>query len=127
MKTKGTFSGKWNDGQNDIIVNLPMISFEEDGSQILYCPALDLSGYGKSEKEALESFQIVLGEFLLYTTHKRTLDKELISLGWLVKKKRRKMIPPSMQKLLVDNDNFSRIFNNFPFRKFDQPVTIPAA
>ena len=127
MKNEGTFSGNWNDGQTNIIVNLPMISFEEDGSQILYCPALDISGYGNSEKEAFESFQIALSEFLLYTTHKNTLEKELISLGWSVKKKHRKMIPPSMQKLLVNNDNFGRIFNNFPFRKFDQPVTLPAA
>jgi hypothetical protein len=48
-------------------------------------------------------------------------------LGWLVSDKKRKpMIPPPMSELLDKNENFSRIFNNFPFRKINESVMLPA-
>lgn len=120
-------SGTWNSDNNSIKFNLPLIFFEEDGSQIVYCPALDVSGYGDSEAEAIDSFQVCLGEFLLYTVHKKTFHSELQRLGWKIKKSSHKpMIPPDMVSLLENNDNFSRIFNNFPFRKIDSPIELPA-
>jgi hypothetical protein len=127
MTPKAQFSGTWNNDQHKVMVNLPLILFEEDGSQIAYCPALDVSGYGQSEPEALESFKISLGEFLLYTIRKKTFTAEMKRMGWTIKKSSRKpMIPPTMSKLLEENENFSRIFNNFPFRKIDEPISLPA-
>ena len=126
MSIKG-IQGNWDDGKNKIEVNLSMIHFMEDGIQVLYCPALDLSGYGGTEKEAFDSFQVSLDEFLFYTLRKGTLLIEMKRLGWEIKKKGKPMIPPNMQQLLENNDNFRRIFNNYSFRKFDQHVSIPAA
>jgi hypothetical protein len=128
MKSNIRITGDWQQGMNAIKVNLAMISFEEDGSQIMYCPALDLSGYGKNEKDAFKSFSECLTEYFNYTLNKGTLSKDLERMGWSVKKNNhKKMKPPTMQQLLESNDNFRRVFNNFPFRKFDQPVSIPAA
>lgn len=124
----GNIKGKWTSGSNRIIVNLAIISFDEDNSTIVYCPALDVSGYGKSEKEALESFNIGLGEFFVYTLRKKTLTSELTRMGWEVKKSRHKpMHPPDLCKLLKTNDNFSRIFNDHSFRKFSQAIEMPMA
>jgi hypothetical protein len=119
------FRGNWLDDHQEIEISVPMILFEEDNCQILYCPALDISGYGKNEDEAYESFKISLGEFFKYTTNKGTFNSELLRMGWELKKKGKPMIPPTMQQLLEENENFSRIFNNFSFKKFDQPVAFP--
>jgi hypothetical protein len=127
MQNKAIFTGKWNDGLNTIQINLAMIAFEEDKSNIIYCPALDLSGYGKTENEARESFETTLSEFFSYTIHKKTFPDVLKEMGWSVRKRGKRMTPPTMQKLLENNDNFNRIFNNFPFHKFDQPISMPAA
>ncbi len=121
-------SGQWVSGKSRIKVNLSLIQFEEDGTQIVYCPALDVCGYGITETEAMNSFTISLGEFFQYTTHKNTLESELKNMGWLVNKgKNKPMSPPPMSHLLESNDNFSRIFNSHPFRKFDQAFDLPLA
>jgi hypothetical protein len=123
-----TISGQWVSGKKQIKVNLALIEFEEDGSRIVYCPALDVSGYGKTEAEAMSSFSISLGEFFHYTTNKKTLASELKLMGWVIRKSKNKpMIPPPMSHLLKSNDNFNRIFNEHSFRKFDQAFDLPLA
>jgi len=77
LTAKGTFKTK----KAKVEVQVPVFEFTEDDVEIIYCPSLDLSGYGKTLKEAEDSFEIVLGEFLDYTTIKGTLVKELKSLG----------------------------------------------
>lgn len=119
------FGGVYKSGNKGIDVRLSVILFEEDGSQVVYCPALDISGYGKNENEARESFTISLGEFFTYTTHKQTFHSELTRLGWKIKNNNNFMKPPEMSKLLSENENFTRIFNNHSYRKIDQEITIP--
>jgi hypothetical protein len=36
------------------------------------------------------------------------------------------MVPPDKVTLPENNENLSRIFNNFPFRKIDSPIELPA-
>jgi hypothetical protein len=106
---------------------LPLIVFEDSGTQVVYCPALELTGYGKNESEAENSFQTSLGEFILYTTRKNTLRDELVKMGWKIRKSKLKpMLPPDMTEMLANNPNFSHIFNNYPFRKFNQSIVLPA-
>jgi hypothetical protein len=126
MFSKKSFSGTWGDNKQSIDMLLSLISFEEDGAKIVYCPALDISGYGDSEQDANDSFAISLEEFFSYTTHKGTFNDELRRLGWKIRGKK-PMVPPDMTKLLSDNENFSRIFNNHPFYKFDKEIAIPIA
>jgi hypothetical protein len=123
-----TVKGEWASDKKLIKINLSLIEFEEDGSQIVYCPALDVSGYGKTEAEAMSSFSISLGEFFHYTTNKNTLASELKLMGWVIKKSKSKpMTPPPMSHLLESNDNFNRIFNSHSFRKFDKAFDLPLA
>ena len=127
MKKQGEFSGTWKDEKHKVKVTIPLIIFEDTGSQIVYCPALDISGYGHSEPEAFDSFQTSLGEFFRYTLNKNTLLSELMRMGWNIKNSKTKaMTPPPMSKLLIENENFSNIFNNFSFRKIDETIAIPA-
>ncbi len=126
MTPEVRYSGTMNEAHHEVHVDLPVILFEEDGSQIAYCPALDISGYGNNEDEAKRSFEISLSEFFRYLINKKTVEKEFKRLGWKIKKDNvKKMIPPSMSELLSNNENFSRIFNNFPFRKIDERIALP--
>ena len=127
MSTQRIFTGQWASGTDKITVNLPMIEFEEDGCKIIYCPALDVSGYGKNAEEANESFLITMGEFFLYGLHKKTLVEELQSMGWIIKHNNKKMQAPEMSKLLLENENFKRIFDNFDYQKFNKQVEIPVS
>ena len=63
-------------------VKVAVISFKEDDAQIIYCPALDLSGSGNTESQAKDSFATAVKEYLDYTTHKGTIWTDLKKLGW---------------------------------------------
>ncbi len=128
MSKQGRVTGKIKVADAGTVeVNLPVIIFKEDGSTISYCPALDLAGYGNTEKEASESMNVVMEEYFSYTIHKKTLDKDLKKLGWKVKKNmHKKMTPPSVSTSLETNENFKRIFDNNSFKKVDTTFQIPA-
>lgn len=83
LEVKGNFRNR----ESKIRFNLPVIMFREEDVYFYYTPALDLTGYGKTEEEAKNSFQETLGQFLDYTTHKKTLLSELKKLSWNVKGK----------------------------------------
>lgn len=128
MSKKAEIIGTWTGQSHAVDVHLPLIIFEDSGCQIVYCPALDVSGYGQTEDEAYESLKICLGEFFQYTLNKNTFRTELQKLGWKLKKSKTKpMIPPDMSTLLSNNDNFSNIFNNYSFRKVDESFSLPVA
>jgi len=74
-------NGKYNGNDANVEFQLPVISFIDDNTNIIYCPALDLSGYGNDELEARASFDTVVEEYLEYTTKKKTLLADLKKLG----------------------------------------------
>lgn len=125
MEKNTIFTGAWRSDRESVKVRLALIMFTEDDSQIVYCPALDVSGYGKTESEAKASFEVTFSEFLRYTLNKKTFRQELEKLGWKLQGKHKPAYPPSMQHLLENNDNFNRIFNDHAFSKFDQQFEIP--
>lgn len=100
-----------NDGYQ---VGLSLVEFEEDNVTIIYSPALDLSGYGYDHSEAKDSFFEALHEFFRYTNNKKTLDKVLKDLGWVIKgsKKKPKFNPPKDSELVAINPMYNEIVNN---------------
>lgn len=124
LNISGSFAN--NAANLNFIVNL--FQFQENGNTIIYSPAFDLSGYGKSVAEAKESFEITIGEFLNYTIHKKTLAKELKRLGWKVKNddiKHRRLKTPVLADLIQKNDYLAEILNEKEFTKFDQTLSVP--
>jgi hypothetical protein len=120
------YKGKFDAKGASVDFQLPVISFIEDNTHIIYCPALDLSGYGNDEFEARASLDTVLEEYLIYTMNKKTLWTDLKKLGWSIKRNKQKpATPPPMSELLEKNQEFSRIFNTLPFKKFNTGVRIP--
>lgn len=109
--------------------NIVLISFKELDNFIIYSPHLEVTGYGKTQDEAMNSFNHCLGVFLDYTTNKRTLHKELIRLGWELKKgsiKRPKKInAPSMTDLALHNEQLKELLNKQNITTIQKEVAIP--
>lgn len=128
MNDTGNVTGAFKTDRGFVKISLAIIKFEEDGYKIIYCPAIDVSGYGLTDEEAEESFKISLSEFFRYTINKGTFDDELRRMGWIIpKSKHKQMTPPTMSKLLSENDNFSRIFNDHTYIKTDRTIDFPVA
>ena len=70
-----------------LTVKLHVDIIEEDGCYIAYCPALELSSYGKDEETAQKRFVEVVEIFFNETRRKGTLEKYLLKMGWTLKKK----------------------------------------
>ena len=104
--------------KNTTITSLQVgvITFNGDHSIIAYCPSLDLTGCGYTEPEALESFNIVLEEYLRYTAENNTLIADLEEHGWKIKGSG-KLIPPNLSESLHKNKDFNNIVNNYDFKK----------
>ncbi len=108
-------------------IQLPLIIFEEGGATICYCPALDLSGYGYSETEAMESYNYNLSEYFDHTIKTNTLAHDLRRLGWLFNNNKHKnLIPPPVTSLLSSNSNFKRVFEKFNYKKLSSKVHFPS-
>lgn len=122
------FDGNYKGASSEIRVRLSLLQFEEDGVAIIYSPALDLSGYGKTEKEAQKSFEITLDEFFRYTENKGTFESELKKMGWKFsgKKKSRKYQQPHLDDLLRDNKYLSDIVREKEFHRINREVSFPA-
>lgn len=114
-------------GDGKYHVGLSLVEFIEDDVTIIYSPALDLSGYGKSEDEAKKSFSIAMDEFFKYTLNKNTFDKVLKELGWSIKgsKKNPKFNPPKDSDLVSSNSLYNEIVNNKTYKVSRQEVTFP--
>jgi hypothetical protein len=109
-------------------LSVDLFQFEEDGNVIIYSPAFDLSGYGKSVEEAKRSWEVTIEEFLIYTLNKSTLIKELKRLGWDVKEsdvKNKSLKRPSLARLITKNDYLAQILDEKTFSKFEETISLP--
>jgi hypothetical protein len=106
---------------------LSLIAYKDDEAYYSYCPALDLIGYGNNEQEAQQSFEIVLEEYLRYTTENNTLIADLKEHGWKITGKTKNLMPPKMSELLQKNNDLDDIFNKYDFNKYSIPVQMQLA
>jgi hypothetical protein len=102
----------YKDGKKKIELNIATFSWQEDSVFYVYCPALDLTGYGSTSEEAKKSFDYILEEFVVYTHNKKTIFKELEKLGWAVNKHKMKVVAPDFEELLTDNEHFNNLYKS---------------
>jgi hypothetical protein len=108
-------------------MKLSLVAFKDGNIYNVYCPALNLCGCGYTETEAHKSFNVVLKEYLKYTTENQTLVADLESLGWKIKGNGKKITPPKMSELLQKNNDLDNIFNKYDFNKYSIPVKMQLA
>lgn len=121
--------GEFSSGHVTQVFNVDTLLFQEDDNYIYYCAALDLSGYGKSETEARESFEEALHQFVDYCTNKKTMVKTLTDLGWIfsdIRKKRKSASAPPLFDLLKRDEYLTEVFNTKQFHKQQHQVELPA-
>lgn len=126
MRQKSGFFGKFlNREHGNIEVNVDVLEYEEDGMHYVYCPPLDLIGYGTTNQEARDSWEVVLEEYFKYTLNKRTLIKDLENRGWCVRRKNKQFKPPTFSWMLQHNDQLNDVYNNHNFHKTTRPISMP--
>ncbi len=72
---------------NKLNIGLHVEIIEEEGYFVAYCPALELSSYGKEEQKAKERFINEVTIFFIEAEKKGTLEKYLLKMGWTLRKK----------------------------------------
>ena len=113
-----------NVSKENISSQLAVFLFKEEDSYIAYSPALDLSGYGKTEEDARNSFNITLKEYFDYCVDKGTLYQDLVNHGWNVKKN--ELETPRISFLITKNAELSNILEQKDFKKYNEPINVPA-
>ncbi len=68
--------------ETKIIIKVDVAILKEDNYFVAYCPALELSGYGDTEKKAMASFKKEVNIFVDETHKRGTLEKYLLKNGW---------------------------------------------
>lgn len=107
--------------------HLDLYSFLDNGIHIIYCPALDMSGYGNSEDEARASFEEVFTNSIKYMVNKNTLHQDLRKHGWNVRgKKSHDLKSPKFEDMYKSNKDFKNIIDNKPYQKTYTELSIPA-
>ena len=111
--SKERFRSSYDAGKFKIDIGLSVLIWKDSsGIYYFYTPSLDLTGYGRTEQAARQSFEHTLNDFVSYTNNKNTIFEELEKLGWTVNKKKKRVSPPSEEQLLEDNENYRQLSNN---------------
>ena len=131
MSDKLKFRGQFSNKKGAIVeVTVDLVQFKDTGNYVVYAPALEVYGYGKTVQEAKDSFVTCLEEFVDYTIAKGTMTSELKRLGWKIKgrKKDRTFKIPNFSDLLTKNERLIDIMNERSIRtyKADIPLAMPA-
>ena len=73
--------------RNVLNIGLEVDIREEEGYFVAYCPALELSSFGRDEETAKRRFVEEVTIFMVETDRKGTLEKYLLKQGWTLTKK----------------------------------------
>ena len=123
------FEGKFQDKTSVVRVKLLLFHFQDENKvHFVYSPHLDLTGYGNDENQAKKSFEVVMEDFVGYTVKKKTIAKVLADLGWEVKgseKHPRKLLAPSITKVINENEYISEIFDKYSVNTFHEEIGLP--
>jgi len=113
--------------KGNISAHLDLYSFLDKNIHILYCPALDMSGYGETEEDAQKSFEEVFTTSMAYMVNKNSLHDDLKKHGWNIRgKKSHDLKSPKFEDMYKTNKEFKDIIDNKPYQKIYKDVCIPA-
>lgn len=108
---------KFKDGKIEAGLNL--FRYNDNGCRVVYSPALEVMGYGKTDEEADADFDFCLEELFRSTIGNGTFDMEMSRLGWIAKKCKTSetLTSPTLADILPRNEVFRDIFNGLDFTK----------
>lgn len=124
MHKRSSFTGQYSVDGNVVGVSVPVYLWSEDGITYAMAPALDITGYGKSEAEAKRSFEVMLQEFVSYTHRKKTIYKVLEGLGWTTNRKKKRVVPPAIEDLIQDNEDVREMIARPGVRRYEEKMAV---
>ena len=83
----------------------------------VYCPELNLVGYGKTETEAEKTFKIVSEEYFRYAEENGTLFADLSEFGWTGIDSPGSVTPPSWMNIYRSDEVFREIVSDYDYTK----------
>jgi predicted RNase H-like HicB family nuclease len=91
----------------------------KEGDYIVsYCPALELSSFGKDEEDAKEGFEEALNIFIDELHKRGTLEKVLLNLGWGLRK-----LP--VASFIPPEEKYLKAYPLSVNKRFNEKVLIP--
>ena len=88
------------DGVEPVELSLEVQLIKEGDYIVAYCPSLELSSYGDSEEDATTAFEEALKIFIYETQSRGTFFKELLDMGWVLRKRPEpSFTPPSKETM----------------------------
>ena len=106
-----------------------LFSFQDADNYIVYSPQLDISGYGKTQKEALSTFDYCLAGFLDFSVKNETLFDELTCLGWKLKKgtnnNLKQIKAPSWSDIIKKNQSLKVLLSEYNISTQQREVEFP--
>lgn len=121
-----SFKAEYQSGGVKCNFNLGVYIFKEGDVYISYCPALDISGYGKDEKEAKDSFGEVMKQYIMYCVEHGTLAEDLRGHGWKVKDNGNGLFKsPDTESMLKRNPDFKDLLDNKEYSRYIEDISIP--
>ena len=106
-----------------IYASMELYSFVENGINIVYCPALDLSAAGKTLTDARREFEQIFKMHIEDCVENGTLREDLLAHGW--KQKRSVLNAPKATSVLSRNPMLRDIVNNRNYRKDTRSIVLP--
>jgi predicted RNase H-like HicB family nuclease len=89
-------------GKNFTNAVINVLVGKQEDYYIAYCPALELSSYGKTEDQARKNFEVELEIFIEETGKRGSLEKVLLKLGWcLTQSPSPTYVPPKLPNYSV--------------------------
>lgn len=82
-----------------ILLRLDVIIKKEGDYYVAYCPALEITGYGKTLEEAQNSFDIEIEIFFEETQKNCSLEKYLLRNGWRLQQTPKVSYEPPQQDI----------------------------
>ena len=102
--------------KDGIAISVSVLVFRDNsGVYIVYCPSLDLSGYDNTESTAKDNFSYVLKEWIKEQTANGTLEKDLVSHGWIIKGE--ESSEPQLSEIIKRNANVARVVSMPEYKK----------
>lgn len=121
--------GSYKNLRGKIHVELLLKGWKDNETNLyfLYSPALDLTGYGETLREAQNSLKYTLDEFIRYTHTKKTIFDELEHLGWYVNRKKKRVCAPDINDLLKENKTFRTLQSKKGVRDLNKAYNLELA
>ena len=107
--------------KNSTLVDVDVLLVKEGEFFVTYCPALEVSSYGHSEKEAKSGFEEALKIFIEETEKRGSFEKALLKMGWSLKQLPIPSYIPPKTKLT----SLSKFKYGKPAVKFKESIALP--